>query len=109
MKDGRALTMKLYYDAASLSQKTQAELIQNTVQGIGMQLELIGEDSSSIANRRATGDYDLLFNQTWGLAYDPQSTVSAFTSETAYYHATKRYCPRGAAYQPNRRGHGDHR
>ncbi|QUL52191.1 nickel ABC transporter substrate-binding protein [Paenibacillus tritici] len=89
MKDGRALTMKLYYDAASLSQKTQAELIQNTVQGIGMQLELIGEDSSSIANRRSTGDYDLLFNQTWGLAYDPQSTVSAFTSETAYYHATK--------------------
>ncbi|WP_054940667.1 staphylopine-dependent metal ABC transporter substrate-binding lipoprotein [Paenibacillus ihuae] len=88
-KDGRPLTMKLYYDAASLSQKTQAELIQNTVKGIGMQLELIGEDSSSIANRRSTGDYDLLFNQTWGLAYDPQSTVSAFTSETAYYHATK--------------------
>lgn len=88
MKDGKPLTMKLYYDAASLSQKTQAELIQNTVKGIGMQLTLVGEDSSSIASRRAAGDYDLLFNQTWGLAYDPQSTVSAFTTESSYYHAT---------------------
>ncbi|AIQ47369.1 nickel ABC transporter substrate-binding protein [Paenibacillus sp. FSL R7-0273] len=87
-KDGKALSMELFYDAASLSQKTQAELIQNTVKGIGMELRLIGEDSSSIANRRAAGNYDLLFNQTWGLAYDPQSTVSAFTSESSYYHAT---------------------
>ncbi|MEK3758339.1 nickel ABC transporter substrate-binding protein [Paenibacillus sp. FSL P4-0338] len=88
-KGGKPLSMTLYYDAASLSQKTEAELIQNTVKSIGMKLELLGEDSSSIASRRAAGNYDLLFNQTWGLAYDPQSTVSAFTSETAYYHAIK--------------------
>ncbi|MFP4977018.1 staphylopine-dependent metal ABC transporter substrate-binding lipoprotein [Paenibacillus sp. CN-4] len=87
-KDGALLKMKLYYDANSSSQKTQAELIQNTVKSIGMELELIGEESSSIANRRSTGDYDLLFNQTWGLAYDPQSTVAAFTSEASYYHST---------------------
>ncbi|WNS45177.1 staphylopine-dependent metal ABC transporter substrate-binding lipoprotein [Paenibacillus sp. MMS20-IR301] len=87
-KDDKPLSMELYYDAASISQKTQAELIQNTVKGLGMELKLIGEDSSSIANRRAAGTYDLLFNQTWGLAYDPQSTVSAFTSESSYYHAT---------------------
>jgi nickel transport system substrate-binding protein len=88
MKAGKPLSMKLYYDASSSSQKTQAELIQNTLKKIGVQLELIGEESSSIANRRATGDYDLLFNQTWGLAYDPQSTVAAFASESAYYHTT---------------------
>ncbi|ANY70048.1 nickel ABC transporter, nickel/metallophore periplasmic binding protein [Paenibacillus sp. BIHB 4019] len=88
MKDGKPLAMKLYYDVSSSSQKTEAEFIQNTVKKIGVQLELIGEESSSIASRRATGDYDLLFNQTWGLAYDPQSTISAFTSESAYYHTT---------------------
>lgn len=88
-KAGNPLAMKLYYDVQSSSQKTQAELIQNTLKKIGVQLELIGEETSSIANRRSTGDYDLLFNQTWGLAYDPQSTIAAFTSESSYYHTTK--------------------
>ncbi|MBD0381838.1 staphylopine-dependent metal ABC transporter substrate-binding lipoprotein [Paenibacillus sedimenti] len=88
-KAGNKLSMKLYYDANSSSQKTQAEFIQNNVKKIGIGLELVGEESSSIAKRRSTGDYDLLFNQTWGLAYDPQSTIAAFTSESSYYHTTK--------------------
>ncbi|GGF62309.1 nickel ABC transporter, nickel/metallophore periplasmic binding protein [Paenibacillus albidus] len=87
-KGGKPLSMKLYYDSNSSSQKIQAEFIQDAVKEVGMQLEIIGEESASIANRRATGDYDLLFNQTWGLAYDPQSTITAFTSESAYKHTT---------------------
>ncbi|MWC28120.1 staphylopine-dependent metal ABC transporter substrate-binding lipoprotein [Paenibacillus sp. MMS18-CY102] len=88
MKAGSKLAMKLYYDANSSTQKTEAEFIQNTAEKIGIQLALIGEQSSSLATRRATGDYELLFNQTWGLAYDPQSTVASFASEAAYYHTT---------------------
>jgi nickel ABC transporter, nickel/metallophore periplasmic binding protein len=87
-KDGRKLTMSLYYDVNSSSQKAQAEMIQNAAKNIGIQLELFGEESTSIANRRTTGDYDLLFNQTWGLAYDPQSTIASFTSDAAYRHTT---------------------
>lgn len=88
-KDGKKLAMKLYYDSNSSSQKTQAEFIQASLKEIGLQLDIIGEESTSIANRRSTGDYDLLFNQTWGLAYDPQSTIAAFTSEASYLHTTK--------------------
>ncbi|TBL69899.1 staphylopine-dependent metal ABC transporter substrate-binding lipoprotein [Paenibacillus thalictri] len=88
-KAGNKLAMKLFYDANSPSQKTQAEFIQNTTKKIGIGLELVGEESTSIAKRRTTGDYDLLFNQTWGLAYDPQSTIAAFTSESSYLHTTK--------------------
>ncbi len=88
-KDGNPLKLALYYDVNSSSQKTQAEYIQSNVKKIGMLLELTGEESTSIASRRAAGDYDLLFNQTWGLAYDPQSTIAAFTSEASYYHTTR--------------------
>lgn len=88
-KAGNKLAMKLYYDANSSSQKTQAEYIQSSVKKIGIGLELVGEESSSIAKRRSAGDYDLLFNQTWGLAYDPQSTIAAFTSESSYFYTTK--------------------
>ncbi|WP_145408751.1 staphylopine-dependent metal ABC transporter substrate-binding lipoprotein [Paenibacillus xylanexedens] len=87
-KNGQPLTMKLYYDSNSSSQKIQAELIQHAGKELGIELELVGEESTSIANRRATGEYDLLFNQTWGLAYDPQSTIAAFTSDSAYKHTT---------------------
>ncbi|WP_204953486.1 staphylopine-dependent metal ABC transporter substrate-binding lipoprotein [Metabacillus crassostreae] len=89
IKDGKKLAMKLYYDSNSSSQKTQAEFIQGSFKEIGLELEIIGEESTSIANRRSTGDYDLLFNQTWGLAYDPQSTIAAFASEASYLHTTK--------------------
>jgi nickel transport system substrate-binding protein len=88
-KDGKQLAMKLYYDSNSSSQKTQAEFIQASLKEIGFLLEIIGEESTSVANRRSTGDYDLLFNQTWGLAYDPQSTIAAFTTESSYLHTTK--------------------
>ncbi|MFC0274020.1 nickel ABC transporter substrate-binding protein [Metabacillus herbersteinensis] len=87
-KNGNNLAMELYYDSNSSSQKTQAEFIQHSLKEIGIQLDIIGEESTSIANRRSTGDYDLLFNQTWGLAYDPQSTISAFVSEASYLHTT---------------------
>ncbi|MFC0212149.1 nickel ABC transporter substrate-binding protein [Paenibacillus chartarius] len=87
-KNGRPLSMKLYYDVNSSSQKTEAELLQSVVQNIGMKLELVGEESPAIANRRAKGDYDLLFNQTWGLAYDPQSTVTAFAAGSSYRFST---------------------
>lgn len=87
-KDNRELIMSLYYDASSSSQKAEAEMLQNALKKIGFQLNLFGEESTSIASRRSTGEYDLLFNQTWGLAYDPQSTIASFTSEAAYYHTT---------------------
>ncbi|MEL3971645.1 nickel ABC transporter substrate-binding protein [Rossellomorea oryzaecorticis] len=89
MKDGKQLAMHLYYDINSSSQKTQAEFIQSSLKKIGVKLDLVGEESTSIANRRSTGEYDLLFNQTWGLAYDPQSTIAAFTSEASYLHTTQ--------------------
>ncbi|USY56602.1 nickel ABC transporter substrate-binding protein [Bacillus sp. 1780r2a1] len=88
-KDNQLLSMTLYYDSNSASQKTQAEFIQNALKEIGVEIKLTGEESTSIANRRAAGDYDLLFNQTWGLAYDPQSTIAAFTSDASYLHTTK--------------------
>lgn len=88
-KDGRPLAMKLYYDVNSPSQKTEAEFIQSSLKKIGASLEIVGEESTSIANRRATGEYELLFNQTWGLAYDPVSTIAAFTSDASYLHTTK--------------------
>lgn len=96
-KNGKKLMIQLFYDSNSSSQKAQGEYMQHALKGIGIDLELIGEESTSIANRRTTGEYDLLFNQTWGLAYDPQSTVAAFTA--SYKHATQGIANANQFYQ----------
>lgn len=64
-----------------------------------MKLHIVGETSDKIAERRTSGDYDLLFNQTWGLQYDPQSTISAFKTETGYKAATSGIDNKDALYQ----------
>lgn len=87
-KDGQPLTMSIYFDNHANSQKQEAELLQAKAQELGMKLKLVGESSDKVAERRTAGNYDLLFNQTWGLQYDPQSTISAFKTETGYKAAT---------------------
>ncbi|MDN8994310.1 nickel ABC transporter, nickel/metallophore periplasmic binding protein, partial [Staphylococcus aureus] len=53
-----------------------------------IKLNFNGETSDNFAERRTSGDYDLLFNQTWGLLYDPQSTIAAFKEKNGYESAT---------------------
>ena len=88
-KNGKRLSMTLYYDTNSPHQKLEAEFIQNALGKAGIELKLIGELSGSLFNRWSKGDYDLLFKETWGHAYDPQSTVSNFSSGLFYSHAIK--------------------
>lgn len=87
-KDGKDLAMSMYYDKDSTSQKEQAEFLEAEFKKLGVKLNINGETSDKIAERRTSGDYDLMFNQTWGLLYDPQSTIAAFKSKTGYETAT---------------------
>lgn len=68
----------MYYDKGSSEQKEQAEFLQAEFKKLGIKLNINGETSDKVAERRTSGDYDLMFNQTWGLLYDPQSTLAAF-------------------------------
>ncbi|MQH38890.1 nickel ABC transporter, nickel/metallophore periplasmic binding protein, partial [Escherichia coli] len=65
-KDGKNLEMAMYYDKGSSSQKEQAEYLQAEFKKMGIKLNINGETSDKIAERRTSGDYDLMFNQTWG-------------------------------------------
>ena len=71
----------MYYDKDSTSQKEQAAIFRREFKKLGVKLNINGETSDKIAERRTSGDYDLMFNQTWGLLYDPQSTIAAFKSK----------------------------
>lgn len=87
-KNGKVLTLSMYYDKGSSNQKEQAEYLQAEFKKLGVKLDINGETSDKVAERRTSGDYDLMFNQTWGLLYDPQSTLAALKTKTGYESAT---------------------
>ncbi|EFS16580.1 staphylopine-dependent metal ABC transporter substrate-binding lipoprotein [Staphylococcus capitis] len=86
-KNGKDLTLSMYYDKGSSNQKEQAEYLQAEFKKLGVKLNINGETSDKVAERRTSGDYDLMFNQTWGLLYDPQSTLAALKTKTGYESA----------------------
>lgn len=86
-KNGEPLTLSLYYRSDVAGAKGICEYIQSNMKDIGIQLNLVGEEKNSIMDRRTSGDYDLLIDATWGVPYDPQSTMSAFSS--SYLTATQ--------------------
>ena len=55
----------MYYDKGSSEQKEQAEFLQAEFKKLGIKLNINGETSDKVAERRTSGDYDLMFNQTW--------------------------------------------
>ena len=86
-KNGKDLTLSMYYDKGSSNLKEQAEYLQAEFKKLGVKLNFNGETSDKVAERRTSGDYDLMFNQTWGLLYDPQSTLAALKTKTGYESA----------------------
>ena len=59
--------MAMYdYDKGS-SQKEQAEYLQAEFKKMGIKLNINGETSDKIAERRTSGDYDLMFKPNLGI------------------------------------------
>ena len=89
MKDGKELSVKLYYYSDRAGQKQMVEFIQSNLKNVGIKTELFAEEKSGIYERRKSGDYELAVDQTWGAPYDPPSTVSAFTAQGSYLNCIK--------------------
>jgi hypothetical protein len=51
---------------------------------MGIKLNINGETSDKIAERRTSGDYDLMFNQTWGLLFN---LIPIFLNSACKYSA----------------------
>ncbi len=64
-KDGKALTMTMYYDKGSSSQRTKQSFYKQNSRKWVFNLQINGDTSDKVAERRTSGDYDLMFNQTW--------------------------------------------
>ncbi|KAA8999392.1 nickel ABC transporter, nickel/metallophore periplasmic binding protein [Affinibrenneria salicis] len=75
-KDGQPLSIALYYDSNTASQKAIAEYLQSELAGLGIELRLYGEEEQAYRDRQKAGRFDIVFNISWGTPYDPQSFLS---------------------------------
>lgn len=76
-KDGKPLEFSLLYNADSVTEKNIAEFLQAEYKKIGIKLNIKGEEEQSYRDNMKAGNFDLVFNISWGTPYDPQSSLSA--------------------------------
>lgn len=76
-KDGQPLTLDLSFSGANNVDKAIAEAIQADLRTVGIDLKLLGEEEQSWYDRQTSGEFNLIFNDTWGPPYEPQAMVSS--------------------------------
>lgn len=75
-KDGKTLTVNLYYDSNTASQKAISEFLQYEFADLGIELNIFGEEEQSYRDRQKAGKFDMVFDISWGTPYDPQSFLA---------------------------------
>lgn len=76
-KDGKALKMELIFMGNNASQKIMAEVIQASMKKIGMIIELKTQKDTIFYKKQKHGEFNMIFNDTWGAPYDPISFLAA--------------------------------
>lgn len=75
-RNGVPLTVDLYYRAPDAAMKLMAEAIQGDLSIVGISVNLVGEEDSAFYARQNDGNFQLIFNGSWGAPYDPHAFVS---------------------------------
>ncbi len=78
VREGRELTVDLCFVGNNAVMKSLAEVIQADLAQVGIKVNLIGEEQDAFLKRQHDGQFDLIFNNTWGPPYEPHSFVSSF-------------------------------
>jgi len=76
-KKGKKLKISLLYNSDSVTEKNISEYLQSEYKKIGIQLDIVGEEEQSYRDKQKNGNFDMVFNITWGTPYDPQSSMAA--------------------------------
>lgn len=76
-KDGKTLALDLCFVGNDALQKSVAEVIQGDLRKIGVQANLVGEEMDSFLSRQKSGEFGIIFGDTFGPPYDPHSFCSS--------------------------------
>ncbi|MCQ4160609.1 nickel ABC transporter substrate-binding protein [Roseomonas sp. GC11] len=76
-KEGRELALDLCFVGSDALQKSLAEAVQGDLARLGIAARLRGEDSASYLGRQKSGEFGLIFTDSWGAPYDPHAFLGS--------------------------------
>ncbi|MEM6637167.1 MAG: nickel ABC transporter substrate-binding protein [Pseudomonadota bacterium] len=76
-KDGAPIELKLTYNSDDATQKILSQFLQSEWGKLGIALEIAAVERQAQRDTLRTGDFEVAFNVSWGLPYDPQSFLGS--------------------------------
>lgn len=81
-KDGEELTLRFLYEGDNDSVSIMGQVIQAECKEVGINVELVAQDSTNYSTSQKEGLFELLQAETWGDPFDPHSYMSSFRVTT---------------------------
>jgi nickel transport system substrate-binding protein len=76
-RQGQPLSFDLSFIGTEALQKSVAEVVQSDLARIGIAVRLVGEDASSFYARQKSGQFGMIFGNSWGAPYDPHAFLAS--------------------------------
>lgn len=92
-KDGQPLTLDLSFSGENNVDKAIAEAVQADLKAVGIDVRLLGEEEQAWYDRQSNGEFNLIFNDTWGPPYEPQAMVSSMRVPSHADYAAQQALP----------------
>lgn len=80
-KDGQPLELDLIYDASVTNDRDIGLILQSQYAKVGIQLNVVPQDSQVYRQNWTAGDFDVLIYSSWGGSYEPFATLSAMATD----------------------------
>lgn len=92
-REGRDLTLDLCFIGTDALQKSIAEAVQGDLARIGIGARLIGEDAGTYYGRQRSGEFGMIFGDSWGAPYDPHAFMSSMRAPSHADYQAQRGLP----------------
>ncbi|UFN48109.1 nickel ABC transporter substrate-binding protein [Roseomonas sp. OT10] len=76
-RGGRELALDLCFVGTDALQKALAEAVQGDLARIGIAARLRGEDEGTMLGRQKSGEFGMIFADSWGAPYDPHAFLGS--------------------------------
>ncbi|GAB6096954.1 nickel ABC transporter substrate-binding protein [Desulfatiferula olefinivorans] len=77
MRDGQTLSVDIVFVGNNIIEKSIAEVMQGDLKKVGIQLILRGVEVDLFKKIQKNGEFNMVFNDTWGAPYEPHSYCSS--------------------------------
>ena len=85
-----ALELDLIYDASVTNDRDIGLILQSQYAQVGIQLNIVPQDSQVYRQNWAAGDFGVLIYSSWGGSYEPYATLAAMASDGDKFHTVQK-------------------